>query len=74
MGKKFTADIEPNHLPSLDDVDDHVVLVFNQNRNHELIIGGRCIRFSPHGSARVPREVINHPAFKAEAKYFTVKG
>ena len=45
---------------------------FQFDRSFELHVAGKIYRFEPHGSAIVPRSVIEHPDFKQVASYFGV--
>ena len=50
-----------------------VTIVHKRNTKKELHIGRKVYTFWGHISLEVPIEVISHPDFKSQEKYFLIK-
>ena len=45
---------------------------FQHDRSFELHVAGKVYHLEPHGSAIVPKSVVEHPDFRQVASYFGV--
>jgi len=50
----------------------HFLVMFQQNRSFDLVIGIEGFCFAPHGTLRMAERHINHPDFKSVAHFFSV--